>query len=526
MSDAFLSLLADCPGRLESEQAKEVFSKMPNSYKKWVEEDTFVEFMATTRRSTLYWYDYEAGGKNARTAPVMQHAAIRTDESMRVIDEPLDIYCKLHGDKIPHPQAIAITKINPMHCFMNGIPEPVFFRIILAEMSVPSTCAVGYNSMKYDEEMTRFGLWRNNLPVYKREWKDGNSKWDLLNVTTGFQALYPNAMDWPVNDKGKISLRLEDLSSAAGIVQENAHNALDDVKALIDWGRFIKKSAPDYWDYAYKHRTKKQLQGKVGFRNVVAVSKILYGADNNFISPALILGADIKDKNKLMLVRLDDVEGLRACWRDSVEDLKERLFMKKAELEELGWKRPPLDSVKLNQAPMIFNEGFLNKVSIDGGNAILSEEVLKLAETLRNNPDFLDKLVDVMASDFNNEKSLDPEQALYDSFPSSNDEYNLNISENQKAASFYQSPMRWDNQSYLSLWQLGRCKMVGNGVNLTDDENQLWKEYCSVKLNKKSESEDDVNFENVEGLMVDAKLTGELKLGFEKFIEVLKNGEI
>lgn len=205
--------------------------------------------------------------------------------------------------------------------------------MILAEMSVPSTCAVGYNSMKYDEEMTRFGLWRSNLPVYKREWKDGNSKWDLLNVTTGFHALYPNAMNWPINEKGKVSLRLEDLSSAAGIVQENAHNALDDVKALIDWGRFIKKSSPDYWDYAYQHRTKKQLQGKVGFRNVVAVSKILYGADNNFISPALILGSDVKDKSKLLLVRLDDVEGLRDCWRDSVDDLKARLFMKK-----MSWK--------------------------------------------------------------------------------------------------------------------------------------------------------------------------------------------
>ncbi len=525
MSDAFLSLLSQHPSRVERPLAKELFYKMPDSYKDWVSEDTFIDFMATTRRNTLYWYDYEAGGKNARTAPVMQHAAIRTDESLRVIDEPLDIYCKLHGDKLPHPQAIAITKINPMHCLMNGIPEPVFFRMILAEMSVPSTCSVGYNSMKYDEEMTRFGLWRSNLPVYKREWKDGNSKWDLLSVTTGFRALYPSAMDWPINDKGKVSLKLEDLSSAAGISQENAHNALDDVKALIDWGRFIKKSAPEYWDYAYQHRTKKQLQGKIGNRNVVAVSKILYGAESNFIAPVLILGVDAKDKNKLLLVRLDNVEALRDCWRTSVDVLKERLFMKKIELEEQGVNRPPLDSVKLNQAPMIISEGFLNKVTNESEHSIINEDAIKLANTLRNNPDFLDKLVSVMSADFNNDPVTDPEMALYASFPSSNDDYNLGLSENQKATDFYQSPMKWDNQAYLSLWQLGRCKMSGEGVNLTDDDLETWKEHCSIKLNQTPDPEcdDDVYFDNVEKLLNESNLSDDLKLGYTQFIEHVKS---
>ncbi len=523
MSDAFLSLLSKHPSRVERTLAKELFSKMPNSYKEWVSEDTFIEFMATARRNTLYWYDYEAGGKNARTAPVMQHAAIRTDESLRVIDEPLDIYCKLHGDKLPHPQAIAITKINPMHCLMNGIPEPVFFRMILAEMSVPSTCSVGYNSMKYDEEMTRFGLWRSNLPVYKREWKDGNSKWDLLSVTTGFRALYPNAMAWPINDKGKVSLKLEDLSSAAGISQENAHNALDDVKALIDWGRFIKKSAPEYWDYAYQHRTKKQLQGKIGNRTVVAVSKILYSAESNFIAPVLILGVDAKDKNKLLLVRLDNVEALRDCWRTSVDDLKERLFMKKSELEDRGLSRPPLDSVKLNQAPMIISEGFLNNVTNERESLIINDDTVKLANTLRNNPDFLDKLVSVMSSDFDNDPVVDPEMGLYASFPSSNDDYNLGLSENQKANVFYQSPMKWDNQTYLSLWQLGRCKMSGEGVNLTDDEVKTWKEHCSMKLNQTPECDDDVYFDNVEKLLGDSDLPEDLKLGYTQFIEHVKS---
>lgn len=522
MSAAFLSLLSQNPGRIDGDTAKALYAQMPESYRKWVEEDVFVDFMSTTRKNTLYWYDYEAGGTDARTAPVMQHAAIRTDESLRIIDEPLDIYCKLHGDKLPHPQAVAITKINPLHCLMNGIPEPVFFRMILTEMSVPNTCSVGYNSMKYDEEMTRFGLWRSNLPVYKREWQNGNSKWDLLNVTAGFYALYPKAMNWPINDKGNVSLKLEDLSSAAGITQENAHNALDDVKALIDWGRFIKNSAPDYWNYAYHHRTKKQIQGKVGFRQVIAVAKTMYGAERRFISPVLVLGSDAKDRNKLLLVRLDDVEALRDCWRDSVDDLKERLFMKKDELESSGLKRPPLDSIKLNQAPMALNEGFLMQVADGCENAGLTTDTMRLAQTLKNNPAFLDKLTEVMASEFDNDKPEDPELGLYSGFPTSGDEYNLDLSASQTVEAFYLSPMKWDNPAYLSLWQIGRCRMSGSGIELSDDELLLWKEHCSAKLNRAIEDENDVTLGNVLSLLDESELSGELRASYEQFINEVK----
>lgn len=522
MSAAFLSLVSQFPNRVDANKAVEIYEQMPDSYRKWVEKSTFIDFMSTTRKNTLYWYDYEAGGTDARSAPVMQHAAIRTDESLRFIDEPLDIYCKLHGDKLPHPQAVAITKINPLHCLMSGIPEPIFFRTILAEMSLPNTCSVGYNSMKYDEEMTRFGLWRSLLPVYKREWQNGNSKWDILNVTAGFHALYPDAMAWPINDKDKVSLKLEDLSKSAGITQENAHNALDDVKALIDWGRYIKNRAPSYWDYAYHHRTKKQLQGKIGFRQVVAIAKTMYGAESRFISPALVLGVDSKDKNKLLLVRLDDVESLRDCWRTSVDELKERLYMKKDELEAAGVSRPPLDSIKLNQAPMALSEGFLSQVPGGAENAGLTDETLTLAQTLRNNPAFLDKLTDVMSSEFNSEEIADPELSLYSGFQTRADEYNLDVSAGQTADAFYQSPLKWENPKLMSLWQLGRCRMSGSGVVLNDDESQLWKEHCFAKLNRPVENDSDVTLENVDSLLMETEMPNDLRAGYQSFLDEVK----
>merc|ERR1712000_492774 len=194
----------------------------------------FISFFMGPSRATFLWHDYEAGGTNAKSTVPMQFAAVRTDMELNVIDIPIDIYCKLDCDKLPHPQAVAITKISPMKCMREGLPEPEFFRHIKIEMSISETCVTGFNSMKYDEEITRFGLWRSLIPVYQREFENGNSRWDLLPVVSAFASLKVPGLNVPTNDDGLPTLKLELLALANGISQVNSHNAVDDTFALID----------------------------------------------------------------------------------------------------------------------------------------------------------------------------------------------------------------------------------------------------------------------------------------------------
>src|SRR5690606_25473351 len=156
---------------------------------------------------TFYWHDYETFGKNPRWARPSQFAGIRTDADLNIIGEPLALYCQPATDTLPDPDACLVTGITPQLCLQRGLPEHEFAKRILAEFSVPHTCGVGYNSIRFDDEFTRHLLYRNFYDPYEREWKNGNSRWDILDVLRLMYALRPEGMTWPQSeeaaDKGR-----------------------------------------------------------------------------------------------------------------------------------------------------------------------------------------------------------------------------------------------------------------------------------------------------------------------------------
>ena len=112
-------------------------------------------------KKTFYWHDYETWGSNPRIDRPAQFAGIRTDEKLEVIGEPLMLYAQPTADFLPHPQAVLITGIAPQHAMSNGVIEAEFFRRIHGEFSQPGSCIVGYNNLRFDDEVTRFGFYRN-----------------------------------------------------------------------------------------------------------------------------------------------------------------------------------------------------------------------------------------------------------------------------------------------------------------------------------------------------------------------------
>ena len=86
------------------------------------------------------------------------------------------------------------------------------------KFSQNSTISLGYNSIRYDDEISRNGFYRNLLPVYEREWKNNCSRWDIIPVVRMYAFLYPNEINIPTDEEGKPSFRLEKLSVANGFV--------------------------------------------------------------------------------------------------------------------------------------------------------------------------------------------------------------------------------------------------------------------------------------------------------------------
>ena len=242
---------------------------------------------------SILWYDYETFGANPALDRPAQFAGIRTDADLNEIDEPVQLFCKPSADYLPHPQACLITGITPQQCLQQGVAENDFIAQINQIFSVPETCSAGYNSIRFDDEVTRNTLYRNFYDPYGREWQNGNSRWDLLDVMRCAYALRPDGIEWPKHPDGKISFRLEDLTAANGIDLGKAHDAVVDVRATIAVARLLLEKQPKLYRYLFEHRVKHKLAALVDVDNnrpLVHVSG-MYGVERGclaIVAPVLL----------------------------------------------------------------------------------------------------------------------------------------------------------------------------------------------------------------------------------------------
>jgi exodeoxyribonuclease-1 len=118
--------------------------------------------------------------------------------------------------------------------FIIGLIEHQFIQKINAEFTTPNTCTVGYNSIRFDDEFTRYTLYRNFIDPYTWHWKNGNTRWDILDVVRLCYALKrDSSLKWVHNEEGKPIFKLDQLAPANGIKHNDAHDALADVRATI-----------------------------------------------------------------------------------------------------------------------------------------------------------------------------------------------------------------------------------------------------------------------------------------------------
>jgi len=214
---------------------------------------------------TFLWHDYETFGAVPRRDRPAQFAAIRTDAELNEIGEEIMVYCQPAPDFLPEPQACLITGITPQTCLERGIPEYQFAQTIEAAFAQSGTIGVGYNTIRFDDEVTRFLFWRNLIDPYAREWQNNCSRWDILDVVRTAYALRPDGIHWPKNSEGKTSFRLEHLSTANGLSHEAAHDALSDVRATIAFARLLREKNPRLFDFCLSLRKKDRVMEEIGW---------------------------------------------------------------------------------------------------------------------------------------------------------------------------------------------------------------------------------------------------------------------
>ena len=221
---------------------------------------------------TFFFYDLETSGFSPQNDRIMQFAGQRTDENLNRIGEPVNILVKLNDDVLPSPSALMVTKISPQKTVEEGYTEAEFSKMLVEEYFTPDTVIIGYNSVRFDDVHIQHLLWRNFYPPYDWQWKDGRSRWDLLDVVRMIRALRPEGINWPfiINEETGEKFaanKLELLTKENGILHENAHDAMSDVDGLIDVARLLKEKQPQIFDYLFKMRSKNEVQKLVNLEN-------------------------------------------------------------------------------------------------------------------------------------------------------------------------------------------------------------------------------------------------------------------
>lgn len=299
---------------------------------------------------TFFWHDYETFGRVPRRDRPVQFAGLRTDAELNEVGEPLMLFCRPAPDTLPDPESCLLTGILPQQALAQGVAEHDFAGRILQALGEPGTVGVGYNSIRFDDEVTRHLFWRNLIDPYGREWQNGCGRWDLLDAVRCCWALRPEGIEWPRHDDGRPSFKLEHLTAANGLAHEAAHDALSDVRATVALARLIRQRQPRLWDFCLKLRDKNAVRAEMGVERPFIHLSGMYPVERGCMALVWPLAPHPTNKNEVIVWDLaQDPAELAEL---DVATIRQRLYTRADELPE-GTTRLPIKTIHVNKSPVV-----------------------------------------------------------------------------------------------------------------------------------------------------------------------------
>lgn len=362
---------------------------------------------------TFFFYDLETSGLSGRDDRIMQFAGQRTDMDLNPIGDSYNVLVALNDDTLPSPEALMITGISPQQTISEGYTEAQFAKILTEEVFTEDTIAVGYNSIRFDDEFVRHLLWRNFRDPYEWAWRDGRSRWDLLDVVRMTRALRPDGIEWPVVD-GKATNRLELLTKENGIDHFKAHDALSDVEALIAVTQLIKEKQPQLYEYLLKLRDKNEVKKLVNLddKKPFVYTSGRYAAEFDKTTVAFPLTAG---KNGNVIVY--DLRHDPAQFVDlDPKELAKKFYASWEERQAEGFVALPVKELQYNRAPAVAPLGVLEQ---QGGWERIKLDAATIEahkSTLLSAPHFAENIRELFEGKPEFKKSSDVEAQLYDGF--------------------------------------------------------------------------------------------------------------
>ncbi|GAB1595991.1 exodeoxyribonuclease I [Lysobacter claricitrinus] len=435
--------------------------------------------------SSFLFYDLETFGACFRRSRIAQFAAIRTDANLQQVDDEISFFVKPADDLLPSPTATLITGITPQHALEHGVNEADAFARIHEQMMRPGTCTAGYNSLRFDDEFIRHGLFRNFYDPYEREWRGGNCRWDLLDVMRLAHALRPDGMQWVYRDDGTPSFTLEGLANANGVRIGDAHEALSDVRALIGLGQRLRSAQPRLWDYCLKLRDKRFAGSLL---DVAALTPVLhvsqrFPASRLCAAPVIPLTMHPRIGNRVVVFDLaQDPDALLSLDADAIA---ERLYVRQDALPE-GVERVALKEVHLNRCPALVAWDHLRPADFDRLRIDVARVERNAARIRERAPEIAEKARRVFAA-MPERAAADSDASLYDGFLPDADRLRFPDVRGTPAHQLHGVDFHFTDARLPEL--LFRYRARNWPDSLVDDERERWNAYLRERLADTTRSE-------------------------------------
>ncbi len=428
---------------------------------------------------SFYWFDYETFGLSAAWDKPAQFAGLRTNLNLEPIGEPIILYCKPPSDYLPNPHACRVTGMQPDEIDAQGLVEPEFIAKVVAELGLPGTCSIGYNNIRFDDEFTRHTLFRNFHDPYEYEWKDGNSRWDLLDIVRLARALRPDGINWPVSEDGKPTNRLELLSAANGIAHTHAHDAMSDVEATIGMAQLLKQKQPRLFDYAFNHRDKKSVASILNYKQRKPCVHVSGMIPAEFGHTSIVVPIARHPVNQNGVIVLDMRTDPNQLFDLSAEQIATAVFSTQ---EALGDDpRLHLRTIQINKCPVLVPLKTMRPADAERLNINLDRQT-KRAEQLaqRCTDEFAETIRQAMTRTFD-EVSDDVDGSLYSGeFFSQGDKQRFSKIRQSEPSQLTQFSGLFDDKRADQL--LLRYRARNYPQTLSDGEQEDWRSYVIEKL--------------------------------------------
>jgi exodeoxyribonuclease-1 len=428
---------------------------------------------------TFLWYDLETFGTDCRTSRISQFAGIRTDMELNPVAEPMSFYCRPSDDFLPDPEAALITGITPQFASEHGLCEADFMAKVHEQLSEPGTCALGYNSIRFDDEFIRFSLYRNFYDAYEREYAGGNSRWDLLDVMRMMYALSPDSLQWPLRDDGQPSFKLEHLAKANGCFEGEAHEALSDVRSLINIARKVRAAAPRLWQHCLGLRDKGAVAAKLALHKHQRILHVSgqFPAARACTGLMLPLMPHPLIKTRTLAVELRP-EALKLI-SYTAEQIEQNIFTKSSQMPE-GETRIGLKEIHHNRCPILFEPDDAKSLGLNLDMGRLGIDIRQAQEIHAQLNEASESIMHKLAKVFAKQRGFDnsdPDGALYSGFFDRSDKAKFG----KARASHGQAELAFNDGRLSELYF--RYKARNWPESLDARELALWRKHRHLRLN-------------------------------------------